>query len=235
MKSNTIDIWICQFDTQQQKLDKFYLTLSADEKQRAERYKFTEHKNHFIIFHGFMREVLARYLKIKPSDIEYTNGEKGKPYLSSQLNSSIQFNLSHTKDIALLAISRDGDVGVDIEHLDRKTDWRGIVKRFFTEQEQIKLFALPKKYQRLAFFELWTRKEAYMKVLGTGLSLSPTEFSMSIPPQKPTLIKHHSEKYRSEKQIVFKNIELPAEFDHYCATIAADFPTNNINYYQFTS
>ena len=204
MKSNTIDIWICQFDTHQYNLDNFYLTLSAEEKQRAKRYKFIEHKNHFIIFHGFMREILARYLQIKPIDIVYTKGDKGKPYLSSQLNSSIQFNLSHTKDIALLAISNDSEVGVDIEHLDRKTDWQGIVKRFFTADEQQALFNLPEALQQQAFYELWTRKEAYMKVLGSGLSLSPTDFSLTVPPEKPALLQHHSEKFRTDKKISFK-------------------------------
>jgi len=233
MKSNTIDIWICQFDTQQHNLDNFYLTLSAEEKQRAKRYKFSEHKNYFIIFHGFMREILAKYLQIKPIDIEYTKGEKGKPYLSSCLNSSIQFNLSHTKDIALLAISSDGEVGVDIEHLDRKTDWKGIVKRFFTADEQQALFILPEELQQQAFYELWTRKEAYMKVLGSGLSLSPTAFSLTVPPEKPALLQHHSKKFRTDKTINFKQLKLPQTLQNCCASIASELDIQIINYYPF--
>ena len=207
--------------------------MSAEEKQRANRYKFAEHKNRFIIFHGFMREVLAQYIDIKPAAIRYSKGEKGKPYLENPLVTPLQFNLSHTKDIAILAIASQGEVGVDIENLDRKTDWQGIVKRFFTDQEQQVLFALPEDKQRHAFYELWTRKEAYMKVLGTGLSLSPTDFSLTVPPEKPALIQHHSEKFKTDKDIQFKKISLPANLNNYFATIASEFKIKSLNHFQF--
>ena len=192
IEKNSIDIWICQFDTHQEKLDSFFLTLSIDEINRAERFKFKEHRNRFIIFHGFMREVLAKYLLFDPQKINFIKGDKGKPYLSNEHKSTLQFNLSHTQDVALLAIADKGEVGIDIESIDRKTDWQGIAKRFFTAQEYDALFALPEDEQRLAFYDHWTRKEAYMKVLGTGLSLSPTVFSLTMAPQKPAIIELHN-------------------------------------------
>ena len=94
------------------------------------------------------------------------------------------------------------------------------MKRFFTQDEQQTLFPLPEDQQRDAFFQLWTRKEAYMKVLGTGLSLAPTEFSLTVPPQEPALVKHYSTKYPALKCISFNTIIMPQQFKHYCATLA---------------
>ncbi|MCU7836775.1 MAG: 4'-phosphopantetheinyl transferase superfamily protein [gamma proteobacterium symbiont of Taylorina sp.] len=233
IKENNIDIWLCQSDSQQSKLDYFYSILCNEEKKRADRFKFDEHKNRFIVFHGFLRDVLAKYLTLDAKDIQYIKGEKGKPYLSNSESPSLQFNLSHTRDVAILAITKKGEVGVDIESIDRKTDWQGIVKRFFTVQEQRALFALEKEEQRQAFYELWTRKEAYMKVLGTGLSLSPTEFTLSVPPEKPALIDHHCEKYQTEKLIHFEQLVLPDQLNNFSATIASEFPTQRLNYYHY--
>ncbi|MCP3849133.1 MAG: 4'-phosphopantetheinyl transferase superfamily protein [Gammaproteobacteria bacterium] len=167
-----------------------------------------------------MRTVLARYVGIKADEIEYEKGEQGKPFISILNPEKIQFNLSHTQDIAILAITKKYEVGIDIEHNDRKTDWKGICKRFFTEPEQQALFSLPEAQQSNAFFDLWTRKEAYMKVLGTGLSLSPTEFTLTVIPEKPALVAHHSSKFTPLKQVEFCQLELPEQFDSYHATLA---------------
>jgi len=183
-----------------------------------------------------MREVLSRYLDINAVDVQYIKGKKGKPYLSDEMgtaNKVLQFNLSHCAEVAILAISQQGEVGVDIESIDRKTDWQGIVKRFFTVQEQQALFSLPQDQQRLAFYELWTRKEAYMKVLGTGLSLSPTAFCLTVPPEKPALLKHYDKQYQTEQLIDFQQIALPEQYNHYTATLAADFPVKSMSYYQY--
>lgn len=232
LQKSTIDIWLCN-SAHHNKHDDFYSILSAEEIKRAKRYKFEQHKNRFIIFHGFMRKVLAIYLQLKPIDIEYIKGEKGKPYLANTLSSSLQFNLSHTRDIAILAIASQSEVGVDIEHIDRKTDWQGIVKRFFTDQEQQTLFELPEELQQQAFYELWTRKEAYMKVLGSGLSLSPTDFSLTVPPQAPALIHHYSEQFKINQSIQFKKLNLPTYINGYCATIASEMHIQSINYFNF--
>ncbi|MDX2503122.1 MAG: 4'-phosphopantetheinyl transferase superfamily protein [Gammaproteobacteria bacterium] len=229
-----IDIWLCQSDALQEKVKYFCSLLSADEKARAERFKFAIHRHRFIVFHGFMRVVLAKYLKIDPSLIQYKKGEKGKPSLSGSLFQLLKFNLSHTQDLAVLAVTREAEVGVDIEHMERKTDWQGICQRFFTEPEQKALFSLSVKKQSRAFYELWTRKEAYMKVLGTGLALSPTEFTLTVPPEQPALIKHHSRKYPGIKEVGFASITLPDTLNSYCATVALASSIRECRYFQFS-
>ncbi len=239
LQENVIDIWLCQANELQSKAGDFYAALSIEEKNRADRFKFETHKNRFILFHGFMREVLAKYLTISPEHIQYTKGEKGKPYLflKDDNERALQFNLSHTRDIALLAVTKKAELGVDIECIDRKTEWQGIAKRFFTLSEQTSLFALPVQQQQPAFYELWTRKEAYMKVLGCGLSLSPTQFSLTVPPEVPALIEHHSEKYYPHGAIKFQNIILPETLKKFRAAlaIASNIPIQTINCYQFSN
>ena len=148
--------------------------------------------------------------------------------------SPIQFNLSHTQQVALLAVTLDKDVGIDIEHIDRKTDWKGICQRFFTKPEQEALFSLAESQQELAFYTLWTRKEAYMKVLGTGLSLSPTEFTLTVPPESPALVEHHSQKIEACNTVQFIDVLLPDTFDHYCATLASSSEIKSHRFFRFS-
>jgi 4'-phosphopantetheinyl transferase len=111
-------------------------------------------------------------------------------------------------------------VGIDIEHKARKADWQGIGKRFFTKLEQQALFSLDNTTQQEAFFDLWTRKEAYMKVLGCGLALSPTQFSVSVAPQPPALLEHYSDKFKPDTEVIFKTISLPEDLAEFSATAA---------------
>ncbi|MCU7800016.1 MAG: 4'-phosphopantetheinyl transferase superfamily protein [gamma proteobacterium symbiont of Lucinoma myriamae] len=234
--TKTCDVWLCQLTQHQEQEKNYFLLLSDEEKARAERFKFAIHRSRFIASHGFVRTVLANYLKIEADAIEFKKGEQGKPYLAETDLSehyNLQFNLSHTEDVALLAITQGVEVGIDIECSERKTDWQGIVQRFFTEYEQKVLFALPEYQQKAAFFELWTRKEAYMKVLGTGLSLAPTKFSLTVPPEKPALIKHHSTKYPALEQVEFKAIKMPQSFNNYRASLAVATTIANCRFYQF--
>ncbi|MCN4143575.1 MAG: 4'-phosphopantetheinyl transferase superfamily protein [Thiohalomonas sp.] len=235
--TKTCDIWLCQLTQLQDRESDFFSQFSDEEKARVERFKFAIHRSRFIASHGFVRTILANYLKIEADAIEFKKGEQGKPYLAvtnSSDNHNLQFNLSHTEDVALLAITQGVEIGIDIECSERKTNWKGIVQRFFTESEQKVLFALSEEQQKAAFFELWTRKEAYMKVLGTGLSLAPTKFSLTVPPEKPALIKHDSTKYPALEQVEFKTIEMPQSFNNYCASLAVATTTLSCRFYLFS-
>lgn len=236
LQRGIVDIWLCQADTVKDKFDYFRSLLSVEEQARAQRFKLEIHRNRFIMSHGFKRSVLAKYLSIEPAHIQFQSGEKGKPSLIAvdDDQQDIKFNLSHTQDITLLALSRDTELGIDIEYMDRKTEWAEICQRFFTDPEQQALFKLDKEKQKSAFYQLWTRKEAYMKVLGSGLSLPPTAFTLTVPPQFPALIKHHSEKYLPTKQIEFIDIELPETLNDYRATLAAEDSIHEYCCYQYT-
>lgn len=236
LESGVIDIWLCQTESVQGRVSYFSLLLSAEEQTRAQRFKFDIHRERFIISHGFQRSVLAKYLNIAPICIQYQLGDKGKPSLleASCDSQALTFNLSHTEDLTLLAITRNREVGIDVEHMHRKTDWQSISQRFFTKPEQQALFVLEKEHQKDAFFQLWTRKEAYMKVLGSGLSLPPTAFTLTVPPQPPELIQHHSTTIPATMSVEFIDIELPGCLSDYCATLAAESSICEVHFYQYT-
>ena len=223
LNTGQIDVWICRAAQWTGKRDVFFSELSPEEQKRALRFKFSEHKDRFVIFHGFMRRVLGSYLAFEASRLVFKTAEKGKPYLASPDNKTcpLNFNLSHTEDIALLAVSSGQEVGIDIEHRQRTSDWQGIARRFCTPEEQDALFLIEgMAEQREAFYDLWTRKEAYMKVLGSGLALSPTQFNLTVAPQPPALLTHYSEHFRPQKKVVFETIKLPKSLSDYCATLA---------------
>ena len=233
LSDTQIDIWLCVLSDIESRNNHFLAQLSPEEKSRAQRFKFDIHRNRFIVSHGFVRTVLANYLTIEANEINYLKGEQGKPYLANPNPNNLQFNLSHTKDVALLAVTKKVAVGIDIEHNDRKTDWKGICQRFFTEPEQKALFSLAEGQQGNAFFDLWTRKEAYMKVLGTGLSLSPTEFTLTVFPEKPALVEHHSTKFAPLKQVAFQHIDLPDKLESHSATLAVASSQRECHLYTF--
>lgn len=232
LQPGVIDVWLCRGDTVQERQEHFSTILSAKELARAQRFKFEIHRNRFIISHGFQRSVLAKYLNIAPASIRYQLSDKGKPSLIAA-ERDLTFNLSHTEDISILAVTCDTEVGIDIEYMDRKADWQAIGRRFFTAPEQQALFSLTREKQQSAFYQLWTRKEAYMKVLGSGFSLPPTAFTLTVPPQPPALIQHHSTKILAAIPVEFIDIELPDELMNYCAALAAGVLTGGVNCYQW--
>jgi len=234
LADNDCDVWLCRLSDLFNSEAVYFATLSDEEKSRAKRFKFALHRSRFIASHGFVRCILGNYLKIDKQLINYKKGTYGKPCLAVKKCYNLQFNLSHTEDIALLVVSRGVELGIDIECNTRKTDWQAIVKRFFTPSEQQALFCLPEDQQKAAFFQLWTRKEAYMKVLGTGLSLAPTEFSLTVPPAKPALVKHHSNKYPPLQWVSFSTITMLQPFNNYCATLAIAAKSCNYQLYLFS-
>lgn len=227
LKPNDIHIWINYLNVHEARIKHLYPLLSIEEKERSERFKFYKHRKAFIASHGFMHMVLAYYIDTSKSGIHFTHTEYGKPFIKQQQNpDNIQFNLSHSKNMAILAVCKNNAVGIDMEYAQRKTDWLSISKRFFTESEQQKLFKLPEDLQKNAFYQVWTRKEAHMKVTGKGLSLAPTQFEVSIPPQKAAFIKNL--KKTDENFYKMKDILIPDMFKDYFACLSANFDFNKV-------
>ena len=146
--------------------------LDIDEKNRAALFRFDEDRFRFQKTRTALRILLAGYLDSTPTAIGFYEGPHGKPYLIDQ-HSDIQFNVSHTKGAAVIAIVRNIAVGIDIEHSRRKVDVEGVGRKVFTATEQASL----KKYGNASalqqFFRLWTAKEAYLKATGSGLTCNP--------------------------------------------------------------
>jgi len=219
---NEVHIWLNYLNLHQARLKHLYPLLSAAEKERSERFKFYKHRKNYIASHGFLHTVLSYYVDTPANEITFSLGEQGKPSIISEQNSdNIQFNLSHSGNLAILAICKNHQLGVDIEHTDRKADWAGIARRFFTDYEQEVFFQLDETIQEDAFYKVWTRKEAHMKVTGEGLSLSPTQFEISIPPKPAEFIQNL--KFEDNNFYKMQDIDLPDMYNDYHASLSAGF------------
>ena len=143
--------------------------LSDEELFRADRFKVEHARKSFLISHYLLRQTLSRYLQTDASSIRYRYGEHGKPELDTPDGQNLQFNLSHSGNRLLVAICHDGEIGVDIERIQERTNPLQLARHFMSKDEALQLAELKDPVaQREFFFTLWTRKEAYVKALGKG-------------------------------------------------------------------
>ncbi len=181
-----VHVWCVALDVDAGELQRLRATLSADEIARAERFVRQRDSEHFIAARGALRSVLAGYLGVRPDEVAFGYGERGKPTLAEQFaDREIRFNLSHSHGLALLAVTRGREVGIDVEFIERKLEHEQIATRFFSASECEELLALPPAQRSEGFFRCWTRKEAYIKALGEGLSHPLADFDVTLTPGVP--------------------------------------------------
>lgn len=181
-----VHIWRLSFSVSSSLVTKYEAVLDKEEKQRARKFHFEKDRIRYIITRGQLRFLLGKYLNKEANHFTFTYNKYGKPALA---NSEIQFNVSHSKDMGLLIFDKEYEVGVDIEWM--RSDFGGlkIAERFFSADEIEELKSLPPEQQQQGFFNCWSRKEAYIKAVGKGLSIPLTKFSVSLSPQKKTVLK----------------------------------------------
>ena len=152
--------------------------LDAQEQERARRFHFDRDRNRFVICHVAMREILGAALGCAPGEIDYTYGPFGKPALAD--SRELEFNLSHTRGLALIALALGGPLGVDVEAVRRDDPPLDVADRFFSPAELRQLEATSPENKAMAFFRCWTRKEAFIKALGQGLQRDLQSFDVSL-------------------------------------------------------
>jgi 4'-phosphopantetheinyl transferase len=184
--AHEIHVWRASLNLAPTVLRNFEATLAADENSRADRFVFAGDRDSFVAARGILRELLGRYLQRSPSEVSFSYGRRGKPaYQASSIESPIDFNLSHSHGRAVYAIARGRQLGVDVEMVRSTVASEGIAERFFSERECAELRALPHLSQAPAFFNCWTRKEAYIKALGDGLEIPLNSFDVALAPGVP--------------------------------------------------
>lgn len=155
--------------------------LSADERERADRYHRLVDRNRFIAARLHLRRLLGSFLDAAAADIKFVSGAHGKPQLADQfLSEDIRFNLAHSEEMAVFAIAFGSDVGVDVEHIRPNVRYREIARRMFAPGESAQLDALNDEEAMAAFYRCWTRKEAYVKATGAGLTLALDSFEVPV-------------------------------------------------------
>ncbi len=178
LKNGEIDVWKVDLERDPRDLDSFFQLLSDDEKVRANKYVFARDRGHFIAGRGMLRKIIGGYLDKSPDEIKFSIRHYGKPDLTGEA-SDLRFNVSHSRGIAVIAVSLKREIGVDIEFVDPDFDVFSVAKNIFSAEEILRIEALPLNLQTATFFAGWTRKEAFLKAMGDGLS-SPEELQTAI-------------------------------------------------------
>src|SRR5438552_11291358 len=194
--------------------------LSLDDRTRADRFKFESDRRRFCVARASLRLILSRYLKTKPGRLRFETGEFGKPFLADErLSGGLRFNLSHSHQLALIAITRDREVGVDVEYMRSEFVTDDVANHFFSQAEVQQFQEVPAESKTQSFFDCWTRKEAYIKARGEGLYCPLDQFDVSVAPGMPAMLLDSRVDAADAQRWCFHDI---AAGDRYAATVAID-------------
>jgi 4'-phosphopantetheinyl transferase len=180
-----VHVWATHLDLPSETLPRLAAILSNQERERATRFRFETHRGRFIAARAVLRSILAKHLDCEPDDLQFEYGPNGKPILTAPFaDSNLSFNLAHSEDLALIAVTRLGPIGVDVEKIRPMTDADALVARFFSPRETALFQKLPAAQKNAAFFNLWTRKEAWLKATGEGIAHSLNRVEVTFLPNE---------------------------------------------------
>jgi 4'-phosphopantetheinyl transferase len=189
LAEDAVHVWSVPLVAGPPRLSRLWALLDPEERKRAARFTHVPSRDQFIVARGTLRVLLGRYLNCAPTAVRLEAEAHGKPVLVSPA-SELHFNVSHTTGLALIAVTRVGPVGIDVEHVRHMPTHLDMAQRFFTPRESAALSELPAPQSVEAFFHVWTRKEAFLKAVGLGLSHGLERFEVSVPPDDPARILH---------------------------------------------
>ena len=177
-------------------------------------------RSEYIVSRGTLRALLGSYLSVSPRDLQFVYSAYGQPSLSAAESSELlNFNVSHSSGVALFAVAHARRIGIDVERVRRDFDTSEIAERFFSHAERAALRQLPQDDRHNAFFRCWTRKEAFIKALGEGLSHPLDQFDVTLTPQDPAALLATRPDASEAKRWMLWNICLPGD---YAAALAAE-------------
>jgi len=186
LKQNQVHIWRAMLEVTSAVLGRIEKVLSRDEIARANRFFFVRDRQRFIVARGFLRAIIGLYLECPPTVLRFDYGEHGKPFLSdSDAKSDMNFNLAHSAGLAIFGFTRKRAIGIDLEEIRHDIDADEIAKHFFSPNESHRLLSVPPIARTEAFFNCWTRKEAFIKAKGIGMSLPLDQFDVGFLPLEP--------------------------------------------------
>ena len=173
-------IWTVRLNVSAQTVSAAKNFLSPDERTRADAFRNEQALRNYIISHAALRQILANHLKLNPTEIPFRTGTYGKPALAETVASQLEFNLTHSGNLALVAVAHGAEVGIDVETVRAMPDALRLAERFFSAAESEALNALPADDQGAAFLNLWTRKEAFVKATGLGIANALIRFEVTM-------------------------------------------------------
>jgi 4'-phosphopantetheinyl transferase len=208
----SIQVWIVC--VAEQKTEYWRTVLSETEWARAARFRMPADVNRFTVTRGVLRTLLAGYLQVSPKTIVFTENQYGKP----AVNGTIQFNVSHSGDYALLAFAQDIDIGVDIERITDERVVNELARRVLTDAEYCRFDLLAPADRKKTFFQMWTLKESVLKGIGSGLSVAPECIEVAFYPDEPKLLSSSAQEITDVEEWTVGSLAIGK--DDYAAAIA---------------
>ncbi len=203
-----IDVEVFSLREPARRLSRLSTFLSPDESERAARFRSARDRDRFIAGRGRLREMLGARLGSGPAALEFGYGVSGKPFLlNPACDARLSFNLAHSGDTAILAVSDGRRVGVDIEGLQALPRLEEVARSAFSEAERAALQQVPWALKVRAFYHCWTRREAYVKALGDGFPAAPDSFEVTVDPRMPARI--ITRRGRGDDQCTWTLVDLP--------------------------
>jgi 4'-phosphopantetheinyl transferase len=220
LPSDEIHIWQRRLRCDPHAIQALEAVLHPDELTRAARFHFPSNRDEFIVSRGTLRLLLGRYLNCSPGQLHFTYSQYGRPQLDgSRVAERVEFNISHSGDIIVLAFTRARRIGIDIERIRTDFSTAEIADRFFSFAEREALHTLPAEQRHDAFFTCWTRKEAFIKALGEGLSHPLEQFDVSLTPGSPPAVLATRPEAQEARRWSLWDINVPPG---YAAALAAE-------------
>jgi 4'-phosphopantetheinyl transferase len=227
LDSKHVDIWRLSLDLSADSVKSLESTLSADETKRAARFHFEVDKNRFIVAHGVLRRIIGRYLQCDPAELTFSVNDYGKPAL---VNSALEFNLSHSGDFALIAVTQGRKIGVDVERIRQGISSHVIAQQYFSKSEVAELQTLPLEQRVNGFFTCWTRKEAYIKAQGLGLALPLESFDVSLTPGQPAILRATRPEPQEAARWTLRSLDVDSKYAGAVAIEGAEFDFRFFSY-----
>jgi len=189
LADDEVHVWQANLELTPAQVQHLRGVLAADELARGDRFHFEKDRQHFIAGRGMLRTILGRYLSVAPDHLRFYYNRYGKPFLAAESDHQrLNFNLSHSAGLALYAVTRNREIGIDLERIRANFEYEALAERFFSPREVAVLRTIPAEMKLEAFFNCWTRKEAYIKAHGKGLSLPLDSFDVSLAPGEPVTL-----------------------------------------------
>lgn len=229
LSNNEVHVWCVNLNLPASRVEQLAQNLSPDEQGRADRFYFGRHKRRFIVARGFLRIILGNYLDMEPDNLVFSYSERGKPELAfNSREGMLCFNVSHSHELGLYAITRDHHIGIDIEHFRSNLDLEQLAKRYFSPREYAVISSLHPDQKQEVFYNCWTQKEAYLKATGEGLAgLEGVE--VSLDPGKPAALL--SIKGNTQSACCWSVHQLRIPKPGYAAALVVEKHSFHINYF----
>ncbi len=199
VSSGAVHVWRATLDVLPAHVETLRSMLSKDEGERAARSHFERDRSRYIVGRACLRILIGRCLRKTPAEIQFGYGANGKPFVVGQQKAQLSFNLSHSGSLALYAVTRGREIGVDLERISALMDMEAIAERFFSRREVAALNALSPERRKKAFYVCWTRKEAYVKARGEGLTIPLDRFSVSLGAEEPPALEVQNDREESAR------------------------------------